>query len=134
MDRHAPEPWLGVHVPITDPDSGRTVGALDLTSPTAGANPLLLATRAASEIGQRLLDDASLHERLVLHRLRAGRGRDVLTLVLSSGTIAARVEPVPDNGHTIDFHLRSIFRKLGVESRVDLTRLVLLTQHPREGE
>jgi DNA-binding CsgD family transcriptional regulator len=35
--------------------------------------------------------------------------------------------------HTIDFHLRSIFRKLGASSRVQLTRLVVQTQHDQEG-
>ncbi|HMG44312.1 MAG TPA: LuxR C-terminal-related transcriptional regulator [Acidimicrobiales bacterium] len=228
-DRRAPEPWIGVRVPITDPTSGRAIGALDLTSPTAGANPLMLplATRAAREIEQCLLEDAGLDERLVLHRflkcrrgakgpfvlvtnrriitnaaadrliapddeavlrdaarrLRAGQAGDVLTLALSGGAVTARAEPVVDDGspagivlrlapiaraavgprprwgwesltdtersvsllvaegltnrqaaerlflsrHTVDFHLRSIFRKLGVECRVDLTRLVLLS-------
>jgi DNA-binding CsgD family transcriptional regulator len=35
--------------------------------------------------------------------------------------------------HTIDFHLRSIFRKVGATSRVQLTRLVVQTQHNQEG-
>jgi DNA-binding CsgD family transcriptional regulator len=232
-DRRAPAPRMGVRVPITDPSSGRAVGALDLTSPTAGANPLLLplATRAAREIEQRLIEDAGLDERLLLHRfltsrrgtkgpfvlvthrriitnaaadrligpddeavlrdaarrLRAGQPGDVLTLALGGGVVTARAEPVVDDGspagivlrlapiargavgprprwgwesltdtersvsqvvaegltnrqaaerlflsrHTVDFHLRSIFRKLGVESRVDLTRLVLLSSSGR---
>jgi DNA-binding CsgD family transcriptional regulator len=31
--------------------------------------------------------------------------------------------------HTVDFHLRSIYRKLGAKSRVHLTRLVFLARH-----
>jgi DNA-binding CsgD family transcriptional regulator len=31
--------------------------------------------------------------------------------------------------HTVDFHLRSIYRKLGTSSRVNLTRLVMLAPH-----
>ena len=242
-DRRAPEPSIGVRVPITDPSSGRAVGTLDLFSPTAGANPLMLplATRAAREIEQRLIEDAGLDERLVLHRflrsrrgargpfvlvterriitnaaadrlvaaedeavlraaahqLRTGRAGDVLTLALGGGPITARAEPVLDDEsvagtvlrlapiargrgggrgrgpvgarprygwdsltdtersvtqlvaegltnrqaaerlflsrHTVDFHLRSIYRKLEVESRVELTRLVLTQPAPDEG-
>jgi DNA-binding CsgD family transcriptional regulator len=33
--------------------------------------------------------------------------------------------------HTVDFHLRSIYRKLGTNSRVHLTRLVTLSQHAK---
>jgi DNA-binding NarL/FixJ family response regulator len=35
--------------------------------------------------------------------------------------------------HTIDFHLRQIFRKLQVESRVELTRMTI-EQQPTQDE
>jgi DNA-binding CsgD family transcriptional regulator len=41
---------------------------------------------------------------------------------LTNRKVAARMYLSP---HTIDFHLRHIFRKLHVKSRVELTRLLL---------
>lgn len=219
--------------PISDPSSGHTLGAIDLTSETAEANPLVraVARQAAREIEQRLVDDAGVAERLLLQRfLRQRRGAkgplvllteqamipnaaaarligpddesalrtgaahmrradpgDTSTLVLGSGReVTVDCEPVPDgrlvdvtvlrltpgaararndarapgsrptfgwdsltdteravtelvtdgftnqeaaerlfmSRHTVGSHLRSIFRKLDVGSRVDLTRLV----------
>jgi len=34
--------------------------------------------------------------------------------------------------HTIDFHLRQIFRKLQIESRVELTRMTIELQSTRD--
>ena len=42
--------------------------------------------------------------------------------VLSNQAVAGRIFL---SRHTVDFHLRRIFRKLGIESRVVLTRLVI---------
>jgi transcriptional regulator of acetoin/glycerol metabolism len=215
--------------PIFDPRSARVLGVIDLTSLTADASVLMLplATRAAREIELRLLDDAGLSERLMLHRFlqerrrakgplvfltertmianaaagrfiepgdealmrecaaRAQRGQDDEHVVLSSGVaVTVEREPLVDGGasvgdllrlkpitdaraerpqtrdghptfgwesltdtehtvielvaegltnreageriflshHTVGFHLRSIFCKLGVSSRVELTR------------
>jgi transcriptional regulator of acetoin/glycerol metabolism len=214
--------------PISDPRSARVLGVIDLTSLSALASPLMLplATRAAREIEMRLVDDAGLSERLMLHRFlqqrrrakgplvflteammitnaaagrlveaadeprlrdcaaRASREHDDSRVVLTSGvTVTVECEPLVDAGervghllkikpitvaradahprdghptfgwesltetehtvialvangltnreagerlflshHTVGFHLRSIFCKLGVNSRVELTR------------
>jgi len=223
--------------PIADPGSGQMVGAVDLTCMATQASPLMLplATWAARDIEQRLIDDTGLPERLLLHRflqtrrgakgpfvlltgrrmvanaaadrllapedepalrrsavrLRAADGSGSVMLELSrSGMVSLRVEPLPDGGsrdgillrltpvagtdrrrsddvaaagwesltgaerrvaelvaqgltnreagerlflshHTVGFHLRSIFRKLGTNTRVELARLAV---ESRQGE
>jgi DNA-binding CsgD family transcriptional regulator len=222
--------------PISDPRSGRVLGVIDLTSLATDASALMrpLATRAAREIEQRLLDDVGVTERLMLHRFLQERRRakgplvfitqhtmitnaaadrlidtgdetilrdranrppshepgDDTPITLTNGTTVTvhreplldggspvgamlRLEPIRDRDtrpprrddrptfgwdsltdtetsvidlvadgltnreaaerlflsrHTVGFHLRSIFTKLGVRSRVELTRLAL--QHP----
>jgi DNA-binding CsgD family transcriptional regulator len=52
---------------------------------------------------------------------------DVVAEGLTNREAAERLFLSP---HTVDFHLRSIYRKLGTNSRVHLTRLVILAQHP----
>jgi DNA-binding CsgD family transcriptional regulator len=67
----------GSAAPIADPGSGQMVGAVDLTCLATQASPLMLplATWAARDIEQRLMDDTGLPERLLLHRfLQARRG------------------------------------------------------------
>ena len=46
--------------------------------------------------------------------------------VVAEGLTNAKVaEHLYLSRHTVDFHLRQIYRKLGISSRVELTRLVL---------
>ena len=51
--------------------------------------------------------------------------RSVIELVVQGLTNKQVAEQLFMSRHTVDFHLRAIFRKLGVSSRVELTRLVL---------
>jgi DNA-binding CsgD family transcriptional regulator len=60
--------------------------------------------------------------------------RSVANIVAQGLTNRQAAERLFLSHHTIDFHLRSIFRKVGAESRVDLTRLVVLAERTREGE
>jgi DNA-binding CsgD family transcriptional regulator len=226
---------VGSAAPIADPGSGQMVGAIDLTCLWTQANPLMLAlaTWAARDIEQRLMDDTGLPERLLLHRflqkrrgakgpfvliterrmvanaaadrllapedesalrrcavrLRSTDGSGSAMLELSrAGMVSLRAEPLPDGGsrdgillrltpvvgtdhprpgavatvgwdsltgaersvaelvaqgltnreaaerlflshHTVGFHLRSIFRKLGTNTRVDLARLAVESRY-----
>ncbi len=72
--------------PVTDPASGRTLGVLDLTSLAAEGSELMLAlaTRAARDIEQRLVDDSRVGERLMIQRFLQERRRAKGPLVLLS--------------------------------------------------
>jgi DNA-binding CsgD family transcriptional regulator len=51
---------------------------------------------------------------------------DLVVQGLTNREVAKRLFQSP---HTVDSHLRSIFRKLDIRSRVDLTRVALLHQY-----
>jgi transcriptional regulator of acetoin/glycerol metabolism len=130
--------------PITDPRTGHVLGAVDLSCRTESASPLMLpfTKRAAWEIEQRLVEKASMPERTVRAGSRSGplgagnRPRfgwasltdaelivaDLVAHGMTNRQVAAQLYLSP---HTIGFHLRQIFRKLEIGSRVDLTRLVV---------
>jgi transcriptional regulator of acetoin/glycerol metabolism/DNA-binding CsgD family transcriptional regulator len=64
-------------VPLADPQSGRLIGAIDLTCRASDASPLMLslARRSAREIEQRLIDDKGIADRVLLqHFLQRRRG------------------------------------------------------------
>jgi DNA-binding CsgD family transcriptional regulator len=134
-------------VPVTDPRDGRTLGAVDLTCWADDASPLMLplVMRAAREIEQRLIDDARVAARVVSPRVRASAGghgssnrgpararfgwesltateRSVIALVAQGLTNREAAERLIISRYTVDSHMRAIFRKLEVRSRVELTR------------
>jgi DNA-binding CsgD family transcriptional regulator len=89
-------------VPITDPRTGNLLGAVDLSCRMEHASPLMLpfAKRAAWEIEQRLLEDASVAERTLReYFLRARRRtRDALVslnerTMLANVVATAKLEP-----------------------------------------
>jgi DNA-binding CsgD family transcriptional regulator len=77
---------------ITDPTTGRVLGAVDLSCAAHDLNPLMLplVRRAVWEIEQRLLDDSSVGERLLKGEfLRARRASRAPLLAVSEHTLMA---------------------------------------------
>jgi signal transduction histidine kinase len=113
-------------IPVTG-GAGEIIGVIDLTCAAEDFSPLLLpfARRAAWEIGHRLQEGTNPGrlsarswlvltdtERAVAHLAAQG---------LSSRVVADRLRlPQP----TIRSHLRRVFGKLGVRSRVELARVI----------
>jgi signal transduction histidine kinase len=111
--------------PVTD-GAGQVIGVIDLTCAAEDFNPMLLpfAKRAAWEIGHRFREGARPRslpargwpsltdtERAVAHLAAQG---------LPSRVVADRLLL---SQHTVRAHLRHVFRKLGVRSRVELARV-----------
>ena len=122
--------------PVIDAD-GQLIGVLDLTCAARDFNPLMqpLVRRVAAEIiaelaaGQLAIPQGTLAlpEDAMLpvpgwadltdtQRMVA----ELVTDGLTNRDVGARLFLSP---HTVDFHLRQIYRKLGVRSRVELARL-----------
>jgi sigma-54 dependent transcriptional regulator, acetoin dehydrogenase operon transcriptional activator AcoR len=125
--------------PVTDAD-GQLIGVLDLTCAAEDFNPLMLplVKQAVAQItaglaaGRLAIPQGSLApwtapEDATLPAAGwadlTGTQRMVAELVIDGLTnrgVGARLFLSP---HTVDFHLRQIYRKLGVRSRVELARL-----------
>src|SRR5580693_2385649 len=113
-------------IPVTD-GAGEMIGVIDLTCAAGDFSPLLLpfAKRAAREIGHRFREGTDPHrlpargwlsltdtERVVAHLAAEG---------LNSRVVADRMGL---SRPAVRSHLRRVFRKLGVRSRVELVRVV----------
>ena len=125
--------------PVTDAD-GQLIGVLDLTCAARDFNPLMLplVKHAVAEItaelsaGRLAIPHGSLAlrtgpEDMMLPVPRWADLTDTQRMVaelvaegLTNRSVGARLFLSP---HTVDFHLRQIYRRLGVRSRVELARL-----------
>jgi sigma-54 dependent transcriptional regulator, acetoin dehydrogenase operon transcriptional activator AcoR len=121
-------PLVCAAAPVTDPLTGRVLGTIGLACPADVASPLMIALvrRATRDVEERLTDGIGGDS-------RAGRAlldltateRQVAVVIAEGATNREAAEQLYLSPHTIDYHLRQIFRKLGVTSRVELTRLVV---------
>jgi DNA-binding CsgD family transcriptional regulator len=128
--------------PIRDPRTARLIGVLGLVCSTATPNSLLLpmARRAARDVEGRPQRDRSAPDRAVKPGSSSGRpvsmprppfGWEALTpaelsvieLVAEGLTNREIGSKLYLSRYTIDAHLRHIFQKLEVRSRVDLVRI-----------
>lgn len=125
--------------PVTDAD-GQLIGVLDLSCAARDFNPLMLplvrhavagitaklaAGRLAIPLGNLALrrgpEDAMLPVPEWANLTDTQRMvAELVTDGLTNRDVGARLFLSP---HTIDFHLRQIYRRLGVRSRVELARL-----------
>jgi transcriptional regulator of acetoin/glycerol metabolism len=126
-------PMVCAAAPVSDPRTGLVLGTVGLACPARAASPLMIALvrRAAHDVERRIADgDAN---RFGLPRGGAPPGWDSLTpaelavaeVIAEGATNREAAARLYLSRHTIDFHLRQIFRKLDVASRVELTRLVV---------
>jgi DNA-binding CsgD family transcriptional regulator len=119
-----------------DAVNGGVVGILDLTSSADDASPLMLglARSGGREIEQRMKASAPLVYQAVESvwkgwQLLTPAEREVADLVstgLTNKQIGASLYCSP---YTVDSHLRSIYRKLGVTSRAALAGHVSRVNH-----
>jgi signal transduction histidine kinase len=113
-------------IPVTD-GAGEMIGVIDLTCSADDFSPLLLpfAKRAAWDIGHRLTESVNPRRLAVSSWLSLTDTErivaDLAAQGLSSRVVADRMLlPQP----TVRSHLRRVFRKLGVRSKVELARVV----------
>ncbi|MGD8387400.1 MAG: helix-turn-helix transcriptional regulator [Desulfobacteraceae bacterium] len=107
---------------IADPRTGQRVSLLFRLIPDPDRTLLLVGLRPETEL-------ACLGERLRKHGLTT-REIDVVSLASEGLRNAEIAERLFISAHTVDNHLKSVYRKLGVRSRALLVRHIMQMQNP----
>jgi transcriptional regulator of acetoin/glycerol metabolism len=118
--------------PVIDRRTSRVIGTIGLACRADAASPLMvpLVKRAARDVELLLAADdqwpaAEAPAADPAWDSLTATERSVAEIIAEGATNREAAARLYLSRHTIDFHLRQIFRKLGVASRVELTRLVL---------
>jgi signal transduction histidine kinase len=118
-------PMACAATPVTD-EAGQIIGVIDLTCAAEDFNPMLLpfANRTAREIGQRFRDGTNPRSPQPGGWLNlTDTERAVAHLATQGLTSRAVADHMLLSQQTVRSHLRHVFRKLGVRSRVELARV-----------
>jgi len=118
-------PMVCAAAPVTDPRTGRVLGTIGLACPADAASPLMIALvrRATRDVEERLVAGTGGAARALLEL--TATERQVAAIIAEGATNREAAVRLFLSPHTVDYHLRQIFRKLRVTSRVELTRLVV---------
>jgi DNA-binding CsgD family transcriptional regulator len=102
---------------------------MTVTDPSPWELMTALVGRVVHETQQRLLEEAGSRS-ITLDKGRSGWARlteaerSVAEIVAAGYTNREAAAKLFVSPHTVDYHLRHIFRKLDIESRVQLARIV----------
>lgn len=126
-------PMVCAAAAFRDPRTGLLLGTIGLACPARAASPLMVALvrHAAHDVERCIADSAANRTGVPRHGAVSGWGSltaaelSVADIIAEGATNREAAARLYLSRHTVDFHLRQIFRKLGITSRVELTRLML---------
>ena len=119
-------PMACAAIPVTD-GAGQMIGVIDLTCAAENFNPMLLpfAKRAAWDIGHRLREGVKTPPSPHPGGWSSLTDTERAAAYLAAQGLTSRVmaDRLRLSQQTVRSHLRHVFRKLGVRSRVELARI-----------
>ncbi|HEX5121488.1 MAG TPA: LuxR C-terminal-related transcriptional regulator [Pseudonocardiaceae bacterium] len=117
--------------PVNDPVTGQLLGVVNVTCQPREYSRMLpaLIGRIVHETRQRLVGDHVPVDAATRWAMLTASERGVAAHVADGLTNRETASALFISVHTVDFHLRQIFRKLDLRSRVELARLVADVEH-----
>jgi DNA-binding CsgD family transcriptional regulator len=112
--------------PIADPVTGRVLGELTVVLPSESRSSVirLVAQQAGRDVGHKLVAEGAKDRAALGWESLTASERLLAELVAGGMTNKQAAARLYVSHHTVDSHLRHIFRKLDIRSRVELARLV----------